>query len=184
MTLPCRAKPRFHKTCGVLYPVGMLAAKMVPTMSNPLDPSKLKDDLKKAAATIASEAGERASELKDKADDFMTRAGSAVREASCRGHGKAQDLIRRNPLPAVVGFAALGFAIGYMICRGRSRPIFDPDELASAFTPLGKRLREGYQELKERGTGAFESVQSHVPHKAVDRMVGQARDFGRTLKFW
>lgn len=153
-------------------------------MTTQLDPSEVKGDLKEAATRIASEVEERASDLKDKAGDLIERAGCAVREKSCCVHNKAQELIRRKPLPTVVGFAALGFAIGYMVCRSRSRSIFDSDELASVFTPLGKRLRDGYQDLKERGTDAFESVQARVPHHAVDRVVGQARDFGRTLKFW
>jgi ElaB/YqjD/DUF883 family membrane-anchored ribosome-binding protein len=153
-------------------------------MNTPLDPAELKSDLKDAATHIASEVEERAGELKDKAGDLMDRACCAVREKSCCASTKAQELIRRKPLPAVVGFAALGFAIGYMMCRSRHRAIFDSDELASVFTPLGKRLRHGFQDLKDRGTDVFESVQSRVPHHAVDRVVGQARDLGKTLKFW
>lgn len=153
-------------------------------MNTQLDPSEIKSDLKDAATNLASEVEDRASDLKDKAGELIGKAGCALREQGGCAHSKAQELIRRKPLPAVVGFAALGFALGYMICRSRSRSIFDADELASALTPLGKRLRNGYQDLKHRGTDAFESVQARVPHDAVERMVGQARDFGKTLKFW
>ena len=100
----------------------------------------------------------------------LGRTPSAKPETLCQ---RADEYVRENPVPAVLGAVALGFALG-LLARGlephrRHEPIRDcfydtSDMLGSFFRPLAKKTRHAY------------SASSSAVRDAVDHAAARARD--------
>lgn len=151
------------------------------------------DDVRGHVRDAADDVAERArrigSNLRENASDAVQRAGGAVRELKSRGTDAAdqvRDFIREKPLAAVVGFAAFGLAVGYLLrpTPQRKRGWFDSSDISDILQPLQRRARSGYRDLRSRGSDVIDSVQDRLPDHPVDAMVDRARSFGRNLKFW
>jgi len=162
------------------------------------NPNDLKEQVRDTAHKLAADAQDRARDIRERASDAIDRATGAARDARDKGQellgqarekscdllGQATAAVRRNPVPVVVGVATLGFAVGYLLCHRRKTSYFDGDDLAAVFSPLGKRLRNRYEDLKDRGSDVFESVQDHLPDHPLDKLACGARSLGKNLKFW
>jgi len=145
-----------------------------------------------AAEDVAAHARRIGTNLRENASETLQRATGAVRDASHqireRGADAAdnvRDFIRERPLAAVVGFAAFGLALGYLLRpTPRKRGWFDASDISDMLQPLQRRARSGYRDLRSRGADVIESVQDRIPDHPVDAVVDRARSLGRNLKFW
>jgi ElaB/YqjD/DUF883 family membrane-anchored ribosome-binding protein len=185
---------------------GILTAIKANTMSAP-DSRPIKEEVKKAvddakdhARNISEEVKDQASEaadaLRDRAQQAKERAGDAierargkVRETGCELRAKGCDtidhvreFIREKPVPAIIGFTALGVAIGYLLRSRCHRQSVLEEEAASLCAPLGRRLRSGYNELRSRGQDVFDTVHDHLPNHPLDAVVNRARSLAKSLK--
>ncbi|MFD0894133.1 hypothetical protein KBB96_02670 [Luteolibacter ambystomatis] len=146
------------------------------------------NDVRDAADEVAGRARRIGANLRENASDAVQRATGAVRELKSRGTDAAdhvRDFIREKPLAAVVGFAAFGLAVGYLLRPApRKRGWFDASDISDILQPLERRARSGYRDLRSRGADVIGSVQDRIPDHPVDAMVDRARSFGRNFKFW
>ncbi len=71
--------------------------------------------------TIASEAGKAAETVKRKSQDACCAVGEECSDLLAG----ANDAIRKNPIPSVVGAFVCGLAIGVLVMSGRSQETFE-----------------------------------------------------------
>lgn len=146
------------------------------------------DEVRDQASEAATDLRDRAERAKGKAADAIERAKERAREKGCelRARGcdtidHVRDFIREKPVPALIGFTALGVAVGFLLRSRCHRHSLLEEEASSLFAPLGRRLRSGYDELRSRGHDVFETVQDHLPHHPLDRVVNRARSLAKSL---
>lgn len=152
----------------------------------------VRDHAKDAADDVTTHASRIGANLRENASETLQRATGAVRDASHQIREKGadaadnvRDFIRERPLAAVVGFAAFGLALGYLLRPApRKRGWFDASDISDMLEPLGRRARAGYRDLRSRGADVIGAVQDSLPDHPVDTVVDRARSLGRNFKFW
>lgn len=182
-------------------------------MSTHTTPQQAADKVKEAANAVADSARNEARDAADQAGTALGRVSEKIRDVTSTASEKlhdgaavarerlhdgalaardkgeeiyvsVKDLIREKPIPAVIGFAALGFALAYAFFPRRERSASVADRLANALSPWGERLHDRYDSLRSRGGDLLEEVDSHIPRHPIDSVLGQVRGFGKNLKFW
>lgn len=108
----------------------------------------------------------------------------AARDKGGEAYDRVKDAIRENPIPAVIGFTALGFALAYAFFPRRERSLNLSDRLSDVLSPLGERLHDHYDSARSRGAELLEEMESRLPRNPVNSVLGQVRGFGKNLKFW
>ncbi|MGC4013851.1 MAG: hypothetical protein QM755_04940 [Luteolibacter sp.] len=152
----------------------------------------VRDQARETADDVADHARRIGSNLKENASDALQRATGAMRDArdQIRTRGEdvtdqVRDFIREKPLAAVVGFAAFGLAVGYLLRPSpRKSSWFDASDISDVLEPLKRRARAGYRDLRGRGSDVIGAVQDRLPDHPMDAVVDRARSVGRNFKFW
>ncbi len=110
-----------------------------------------------------------------------------------QGQGQGQDLLRKaeiyvraNPLPAVLGAVAVGFALG-LISRSlesqrEPEPIRDAlNEIRSMLKPLAKKTRKAYAGSSDVVRDAVEQAVERAKDLDVDRYVDPVSSWWKRL---
>jgi len=132
--------------------------------------------------------------------DGTQQATDAVKEACQSLSVKAEETlvrtkeyVRQNPVPVLLGSLVVGAAIGCLLALSRrpelsfrERFMDDPmhttrDMLHSTFQPVGRRIHDGYDSVRDGAGRAFESFQDHFPTRRAHSLGSQ---IVKNLKFW
>ena len=122
---------------------------------------------------------------------FPTRDYSAEPESRTSELISGTDrYIRENPVPAILGALAVGFAIGlltrYIDHPAESHPVRDyvddtSSSLGSFFRPVAKKTRRAYHQSSEAVRDAMENASDRVRDIDVDHYVDPVAKWWRRL---
>jgi len=99
---------------------------------------------------------------------------------------QAENYVRANPIPALIGAVAVGFALG-LISRSLEKqrepePIRDAlNEIRSLLKPLAKKTRKAYAESSDTVREAVEHAVERAKELDVDRYVDPLSSWWKRL---
>lgn len=99
---------------------------------------------------------------------------------------EAEDYVRTNPIPALLGAVAVGFALGLVARSLESRrepePIRDAlNEIRSMLGPLAKKTRQAYSDSSDAVREAVEHAVEAAKDFEMDRCVAPVTGWWKRL---
>lgn len=140
-------------------------------------------------------ARERAAEAFDLARNRTHEAVRAAREKGGQALAQGSQVVRENPVPALLGALAVGICVGVLISRREERLSFrerfaaDPlhttrEALLAALAPVAGKLHEQYDAARSSAVDTVNRINSRQNRRALDHLFSQARRTADNLKFW
>jgi ElaB/YqjD/DUF883 family membrane-anchored ribosome-binding protein len=111
-------------------------------------------------------------------EDLKSQGNDLVRQT--------ENYVRGNPIPALLGAAAVGFALGLVARslepRRESEPFQDAlDELRSVIKPIAKKTRKAYANSSDAVRDAVEQAVERARDLDVDRYVDPVTGWWKRL---
>ncbi len=99
---------------------------------------------------------------------------------------QTENYVRANPVPALLGAVAVGFAIGLAVrsieTERQAEPLRDAlNDIRSALKPLAKKTRKAYAESSDSVREAVETAMERVKDVDVDRYVDPVAGWWKKL---
>ena len=171
--------------------------------------SQLSDSAREIAQLASVAAKDVSCVIEDISKDISETVSSRIEEGVERTKGYAlnaisatrdtletsKEYVRRNPVPFVLGAAAFGMAIGFMLVMARRKPTFgeryveEPlvavrEAILGALAPVTHRVHQGYDSARG-GTGkVMARVHDLVPGCNGVSFSDHLGRIGNNLKFW
>ncbi len=116
------------------------------------------DALRHSVADATSHAGERAGELKERAEDVADELSGAARDRARAARGGLTRMVHDNPLAVAAGAVVVGLALGMLL------PETEPERRAMGATrdQFADRVQETASRVKDAAVDAGREVQETV----------------------